>query len=89
VNFLTLLFRLPLMPLRGFIQLAEVLAEEAEREYYSPSAARHELEEAEQARVSGEMSDADVSKMEYNALGRMMRDPGKAPADAGGAGEEG
>jgi hypothetical protein len=89
VNLLTLLFRLPLMPLRGFIQLAEILAEEAESEYYSPSAARHELEQAEQARASGEMSDADVSKMEYDALGRMMRDPGKAPADVGVAGEEG
>jgi hypothetical protein len=89
VNFLTLLFRLPLMPLRGFIQLAEVLAEEAEREYYSPSAARRELEEAEQASISGQMSDEDVTQMEYNALGRMMRDPGGAPAQAGMTGEEG
>jgi hypothetical protein len=88
VNLLTLLFRLPLMPLRGFFQLAEVLAEEAEREYYSPSAARRELEEAEQARASGRMSDEDVSQMEYNALGRMIRDPG-APSQAGMTGEEG
>jgi hypothetical protein len=89
VNLLTLLLRLPLMPLRGVIQLADVLAEEAEREYYSPSAARRELEEAEQASMSGQMSDEDVAQMEYNALARMMRDPGGAPAQAGITGEEG
>lgn len=89
MNLLTLLFRLPLMPLRGFIQLAELLAEEAEQEYYSPSAARHELEEAEQARASGRMSDEEVSQMEYDALGRMIRDPGGAPSQGGVTSEEG
>lgn len=89
MNLLTLLLRLPLMPLRGFINLAQVLAEEAEREYYSPTAARRELEEAEQARASGQMSDEEVSHMEYDALGRMMRDPGGAPAPSGLPDEEG
>ncbi len=89
MNPFTLLFRLPLMPLQGFIKLAETLAEEAEQEYYSPSAARRELEEAEQARASGELSDEEVSEMEYNALGRMMRDPGGAPSQAGLTDQEG
>ena len=32
MNLLTLLFRLPLMPLRGFVQLGEILHDQAERE---------------------------------------------------------
>jgi hypothetical protein len=85
---LTLLFRLPLLPVQGLIRLAEIIRDEAEQEYYSPVAARHELEQAQQARERGEMSDEDVSRMEYDALSRMMAHPGGAPAQAGPRGEE-
>ena len=53
MDLLTLLFRLPLMPLRGFVQLAE----------------------AEEARVSGEMSDQDVADVEGQAVGRVLSTP--------------
>jgi hypothetical protein len=88
VDLLTLLFRLPFLPARAVIRLAEIIREEAEREYYSPSAARRELEETEHARRTGEISDQDVSRMEYDALARMMPEPGKPPAQAGFSGEE-
>lgn len=82
MNLFTLLFRLPLMPLRGFIQLAEVLHDQAERELHDPAAVRRQLEEAQEARVSGEMSDQDVAHAEGQAVGRLLSSPGTAQTSA-------
>lgn len=68
MNLLTLLFRLPLLPMRGFVKLATVIAEEAEREMASPATIRQELEEAERARESGEMSDDQAAEFEDAAF---------------------
>ena len=75
MDLLTLLFRLPLMPLRGFVQLAGILHEQAERELRDPASVRRRLEEADQARVSGEMSDQDVARVEGQAVGRLLSTP--------------
>jgi hypothetical protein len=75
MDLFTLLFRLPLMPLRGFIQLAEILHDQAERELRDPAAVRRQLEQAEEARVSGEMSDQDVAHVEGQAVGRLLSSP--------------
>jgi hypothetical protein len=75
MDLLTLLFRLPLMPLRGFVQLAGILHEQAERELHDPASVRRQLEEADQARVSGEMSDQDVAQVEGQAVGRLLSTP--------------
>lgn len=80
MNLLTLLFRLPLMPLRGFVQLAEILHDQAERELHDPASVRRQLEEAEQARVSGEMSDRDVARVQARAMDRLLSSPGNASA---------
>jgi hypothetical protein len=85
MDLLTLLFRLPLMPLRGFVQLAEILHDQAERELRDPASVRRQLEEAEQARVSGEISDRDVAHVEGQAVGRLLSAPAdtSAPASRG------
>jgi len=75
MDVLTLLFRLPLMPLRGFVQLAGILHEQAERELRDPASVRRQLEEADQARVSGEISDQDVAHVEGQAVGRLLSTP--------------
>ena len=75
MNLFTLLFRLPLMPLRGFVQLAEILHDQAERELRDPASVRRQLEEAQQAEVSGEMSDQDVAHVEGQAVGRLLSSP--------------
>jgi hypothetical protein len=75
MELLTLLFRLPLMPLKGFVQLAGILHEQAERELRDPASVRRQLEEADQARVSGEMSDQDVAHVEGQAVGRLLSTP--------------
>jgi hypothetical protein len=79
---LTLLFRLPLMPLRGVIRLGEVLQDQAERELHDPAAVRRQLEEAQQARASGELSDEDVAQVEEQAVGRLSSPPGGASPSA-------
>jgi Gas vesicle protein G len=77
MDLLTLLFRLPFMPVRGFIRLGQMIQEQAERELHDPSMARRQLEEAEEARVSGEISDPDLAQVEGEAVGRLI---GNAPA---------
>ena len=80
MDLLTLLFRLPLMPLRSFVRLAEILQEQAERELRDPASVRRQLEEAEEAHVSGEMSDADVAHVQGQAVGRLLSDPARPTA---------
>jgi hypothetical protein len=81
MNLFTLLFRLPLMPLRGFVQLAEILHDQAERELRDPASVRRQLEEAQQAEVSGEMSDQDVAHVEGQAVGRLLSSPPNTSAN--------
>ena len=80
MDLLTLLFRLPLMPLRSFVRLAEILHEQAERELRDPASVRRQLEEAQQARVSGEMSDRDVAQVEGQTTGRLLSQPANTSA---------
>src|SRR5215469_14148729 len=80
MDLLTLLFRLPLMPLRGFVQLAEILHDQAERELRDPASVRRQLEEAQQAHISGEMSDADLARVEGQAVGRLLSSPARPSA---------
>jgi gas vesicle protein GvpG len=75
MNPLTLLFRLPLMPLRGVLQLAEMLHEQAERELHDPASVRRQLEHAEKARVSGEISDEELAHVQGEAVGRLLATP--------------
>jgi Gas vesicle protein G len=82
MNLFTLLFRLPLMPLRGFIRLGEILQDQAERELHDPAAVRRQLEEAEEAQVSGEMSSEDAAHVQGQAVGRLLSSPQAASGDS-------
>jgi hypothetical protein len=72
MNPFTLLFRLPLMPLRGVIQLGETLHEQAERELHNPASVRRQLEQAEQAHTAEEISDEDLARVQAQAVDRML-----------------
>jgi len=72
MNPFTLLFRLPLMPLRRVVQLGEVLHDHAERELHDPASVRRQLEQAEQARAAGEISDEDLAHVQEQAIGRLL-----------------
>ena len=68
---LTLLFRLPLMPITALIRLAEIIDEEAQRELHSPLALRRALEDIEEAQESGQASEEEVAEAERDAVSRL------------------
>ena len=73
MNLFTFLLRLPLLPMRGFVNLATLIAEEVERERANPATIRRELEQAEQARNSGEISDEQAADFEHAAFAEFAR----------------
>lgn len=73
MNLLTLLFRLPLLPVRGFVKLASVISAEAEREMANPATIRQDLERAEMARQAGELSDEQAAEFEDAAFAEFAR----------------
>lgn len=64
----TFLFRLPLLPVRGLVQLGTLIQEQVEQEMASPAKVRRELESAEQSRAAGEISDEQAAEFEAEAL---------------------
>ena len=77
MDLLTLLFRLPFLPLRGLIGLGELIQDEAERQLHDPARVRQQLEDVEQARARGEVSDQDVARVEEEAVGRLVGSGGR------------
>lgn len=79
MDLLTLIFRLPFLPLSGVVRLTEIIAEEAEREYHDPARVRHELEDAQRRRDAGEITDEEMARIEEEAAARMLT-PAVPPA---------
>jgi hypothetical protein len=73
MSLLTLPFRLPLLPVRGVVRLAQLIQEEAERELADPATVRRELEDVERAQASGEISDQEAAELENEAVARYAR----------------
>jgi hypothetical protein len=80
MNLLALMFRLPFLPLQGLIQLGGLVGEQADRELHDPAAVRRQLEDAEEARSSGAVSDQDVARIQREAVGRLVSIPGPPAA---------
>lgn len=77
MDLLTLLFRLPFLPVQGVIRLAELIRDQVDQQLYDPAAVRRQLEEAEEARASGQISDEELAEAQQEAVGRLT---GQAPA---------
>jgi hypothetical protein len=89
VGLLTLPFRLPLLPVRGFIRLAQVLQEQAEQELYDPASVKRQLEDLEEAEQRGELSDEEIRELENQTVGRLVEQkPGAASPGGPRSGEE-
>ena len=82
MDLLTLLFRLPFLPVQGLIKLGEIIQDEAERQVYDPTEVRRQLEEAAEARARGEVSDEDIAHMEEQAVGRLVGSSSRGPASS-------
>lgn len=78
MDFLTLLFRLPFLPVRGLVALGELIQQQVEQEMHDPANVRRQLEEIQEAHVRGEVSDQDVARVEGEAVGRLIG-PGPGP----------
>jgi Gas vesicle protein G len=76
MDLMSLTFGLPLMPLRGLIRLAELIQEQVELETRSPAAVRRHLDEVEEARASGQISDEEAEQQVEQILGQMIDQPG-------------
>jgi hypothetical protein len=73
MDLLTLPFRLPILPVQVVVQLAEVIRDQDERELHDPASVRRQLEEAQEARAAGEISDQELAQVEAEATGRLLR----------------
>lgn len=82
MGLLTLLFRLPFLPLKGFIHLAELIDEQTQRELRDPARVRRELEEAQWRHAQGEISDEEVSRIEHKAISTLVTTNPAAPSPA-------
>jgi len=63
---------LPLLPVRGVMWLAEQILEQAEEQFYDPARIRAQLEQVDEARRSGELSEEECAEIENELLQRMM-----------------
>jgi len=72
VGLVTGLLGLPLLPVRGVMWLAEQVLEQAEEQYYDPARIRAQLEQVDEARRSGELSEEECVEIENELLQRLM-----------------
>jgi hypothetical protein len=75
-DMLTLLLRLPFLPIEGVVRLAELIEEQAEREFHDPATVRRELEAAAEARAADAISDTELAEIERRATARLVGQPG-------------
>jgi hypothetical protein len=73
VGLITGLLTLPLAPVRGISWIAEVLAEEADREMAEAASPERALAELEAARATGEISEEDAVQLEAQLVDEMIR----------------
>ena len=72
MGLVTGLLGLPLAPVRGVIWLAEQVLEQAEEQFYDPARIRAQLEQVDEARRSGELSEEESVEIENELLQRLM-----------------
>ena len=75
MGLVTGLLGLPLVPVRGVMWLAEQVLEEAEDQYYDPGRIRAQLEQMDEARRRGELSEVECDEIENDLLERLMHRP--------------
>ena len=72
MGLVTGLLGLPLAPVRGVMWLAEQVLEQAEEQYYDPARIRAQLEQVDEARRTGELSEEECAEIENELLQRLM-----------------
>jgi cytochrome c-type biogenesis protein CcmH/NrfG len=83
MGLLTGILTLPLAPVRGTVWVAEQVLEEAERQYYDPAVIRRQLEDVEELRSSGPITDEEAEEMEDVLVERLMESRRRRSAGEG------
>jgi Gas vesicle protein G len=89
MDLLTLLLRLPLLPVTGVVRLAGIIRDETERQWRDPATVRRELEAAQAAREAGRLSPEQQEQVEKEAVARLTGELPESTARGRPAGEEG
>ena len=80
MQLLTLPLRLPFLPVTGVVRIAELIANEAERQLHDPARIRRELEDAQRRRDAGEISDEELARFEEQTTSMLVSPEPIAPA---------
>ena len=75
MGLVTGLLGLPLMPIRGVVWLGEQILSEAEGQLHDPARIRAQLEQVDEARRRGELSDDECAEIENELLERLLHRP--------------
>jgi uncharacterized membrane protein len=86
MELLTLLFRLPFLPVQGVIRLGELLQDEAEQQLRDPARIRRELEEAQRRYEAGEISEEQFTQIQDELATTLVTEV--APPSVPGAGDD-
>jgi uncharacterized membrane protein len=86
MELLTLLLRLPFLPVQGVIKLGELLQEEAERQLRDPARIRRELDEAQRRYEAGEISEEEFIEIQDELARTLVTEA--APPSVPGAGDD-
>lgn len=70
---------LPLAPIRGLVGIGKVIQRQVDAELAAPTAVRRRLEELEQEREAGLVSEAEAERREAEITGALTRTAGRAP----------
>ena len=69
------LLGLPLVPIRGVVWLAEQILAEAEGQLHDPARIRAQLEQVDEARRRGDLSEDECAEIENELLERLLHRP--------------
>jgi hypothetical protein len=72
MGLITGLLTFPLAPVRGTVWVADKVLQEAENQYYDPDSIRRQMEEIDELREAGEISDEDAEVIEDDLVARLM-----------------
>ncbi len=87
MELLTLLFRLPFLPVQGVIRLGELLQDQAEQELHDPARIRRELEDAQRRYEAGEISEEQFIQIQDELASTLVTEA--APPSVPGASDDG
>lgn len=79
----TLLVRLPLLPVTSLVKIGEIIQDQVNQELYDPASVQRQVEAAEEAGKSGEISAEEVKDIQEESVGRLLAPAGRS-AEANG-----